>query len=819
MYPLDHRRHPLSRLAYIVLLFCNLQWSAPQARSEDPDVSKVDSATPGEQPGHSLHGEVFDEGPRQAAYLMRGMSNIHFPVTCSDDLVQRFMDQGVSQLHGFWYYEAERSFRQAAVLDPDCAMTYWGMALANVSNLDRARKFIAEAVKRRDSVTEREKQFIDGFEKFIRDTDKDGKKIEKKTRAQQYTRDLEAIVEDYPEDIEAKAFLALQLWENERSDLPIVSYVAINSLLQEIFNANPMHPAHHYRIHLWDRPRAEMALESAAKAGPSLPGIAHMWHMPGHIYSKLNRYQDAVWQQEASARVDHAHMMRDRVMPDQIHNFAHNNEWLIRNLVKIGRVHDAIDLAKNMQELPRHPKYNSLTRGSSKLGRERLLLVLSSYRLWPELIELAGTMYLEPTDLRELQVERLRHLGIAYALTSEAEHASTIKSELAERLTQTKADLEKLKVTKEEKPTAKDEEPAKSKESLTAADKKKSEANRKRRESENDKKKNELNDLTKKIEQAIAAIEASSAASLKDWATALKRFDDAGSWDALLKAEWTAESNETDKAIELVNKEIKANPNEVLSWSTKVWIYSNAGNIEAAKTSFEELRNLACSAELTTPMLARHHALAAELGHPEHWSAPYTPAKDIGERPDPDSLGPFRWHPYAAPSFEVQKVDGQPFASTQLNGKPTIVFFYLGFGCLHCIEQLHAFSPVASQFRESGIEMVAISSESVDSLKTGLDRYSKAIEIPLHADPKLMAFKSFRCYDDFELQPLHGTFLIDPKGQVLWQDIGSEPFKDVEFLTRETSRQLNLAGYANALAPAALKPGTTNTESLKSATK
>ncbi len=109
--------------------------------------------------------------------------------------------------------------------------------------------------------------------------------------------------------------------------------------------------------------------------------------MPGHTYSKLHRYQDAVWQQEASARVDHAHMMRDRVMPDQIHNFAHNNEWLIRNLVKIGRVDDAIHLAKNMLELPRHPKFNTLKKGSTKFGRERLLLVLSAYRLWDLMIE------------------------------------------------------------------------------------------------------------------------------------------------------------------------------------------------------------------------------------------------------------------------------------------------------------------------------------------------------------------------------------------------------------------------------------------------
>ncbi|MDX1926148.1 MAG: redoxin domain-containing protein [Pirellulaceae bacterium] len=814
MHNLAEFRRSLSQL-FVLVLVCNFSGIARPACADDPESTKTETLLSNEQAGHSSHGEVFDEGPRQAAYLMPGMSNVHFPVTCSDDLVQRFFNQGVAQLHGFWYYEAERSFRQAAVLDPDCAMTYWGMAMANVSNLDRARKFMAEAVKRRDSASEREKRFIDGFEKFITDTDKDGKKIEKKARAQQYTRDLETIVQDHPEDLEAKAFLALQLWENERSDLPIVSFVAINSLLQEVFNGNPMHPAHHYRIHLWDRQRAEMALESAAKAGPSLPGIAHMWHMPGHIYSKLNRYQDAVWQQEASARVDHAHMMRDRVMPDQIHNFAHNNEWLIRNLVKIGRVQDAIDLAKNMQELPRHPKYNSLKGGSSRYGRERLLLVLTNYRLWPELLELAETIYFEPTALPELQVERLRHMGIALALTAQTERATSIKAELTERLTTAKAELESLNATKKEeakpepqKPDAAKEPeagkesetpPAKPKEEMTAADKKKSEANRKRRQAETDKKKNELNDLSKKIEQAIAAIEASTAATAKDWPTALKRFDEAGSWDTLLKAEWLAESNEVDKAIELVDKEIKANPNEVLPWSTKVWIYSNAGNNEGAKSAFAELRNLACTADLTTPMLARHHTFAAEHGYPEHWATEYAPAKDIGERPDPDSLGSFRWHPYIAPQLDVQKADGQPFALSQLKGKPTVVFFYLGFGCLHCIEQLHAFSPVAGKFREAGVEMVAISSESLESLKTGLDRYSKAIEIPLHADPKLTAFKSFRCFDDFELKPLHGTFLIDHNGRVLWQDIGSEPFKDVEFLTNEAGRLLKLAGFPNSL--------------------
>lgn len=73
--------------------------------------------------------------------------------------------------------------------------------------------------------------------------------------------------------------------------------------------------------------------------------------MPGHIYSRLQRYEDAVWQQEASARVDHAYMIRDRLLPDEIHNYAHNNEWLCRNLGFLGRVRDGLSLARNLGEL------------------------------------------------------------------------------------------------------------------------------------------------------------------------------------------------------------------------------------------------------------------------------------------------------------------------------------------------------------------------------------------------------------------------------------------------------------------------------------
>lgn len=789
--------------------------------------------------GHSFHGEVFNEGPRQAAYLMPGLGNVDFPVSTTNELAQRFMNQGVAQVHGFWYYEAERSFRQAAQLDPQCAMCYWGMAMANVENRKRARDFIAQAVNLKSKATRREQLYIEAFERFCRDEDDKGKKIEKKARAQTYTNDLEELVEEFPQDVEARAFFALQLWQNERNDLPIVSRTAINAVLQDVFDANPNHPAHHYRIHLWDKNKSERALQSAALCGPSLPAIAHMWHMPGHTYSKLHRYQDAVWQQEASARVDHAHMMRDRVLPDQIHNFAHNNEWLIRNLLKIGRVNDALALAQNMLSLPRHPKYNTLSKGSAKLGRERLLLTLSTYRLWPALIQLAESNVIETTDDPLLQIERTRYLGLACALSGQAQQATTHLDALQTRLTSVASDIKRLehegqqdKDTKpaneslatksaqcDERPPAPRRKQAPADESApkpatdkadeksnpaidgtaasqttNPADSLKSKANRVRREKERADELKKLKEQRTAIEKAMATVQSAQAAAKEDWKQALELWEKSDLSDKLLKAEWMVAGGKFDEAIKIVDKEIEDNPKEVPSHAVKAWLLFSKNGADAAKDVFETTRQLACKADLELPILARLIPLASKLGQAEHWAASYEPAADIGARPNFDTLGPFRWHPYLAPDFSVQDAKQQVVRLKQFSGKPTLVIFYLGFGCLHCVEQLHSFSPRAAEIRAVGIDIMAISTESVASLNTGLAKYSKPLDIALHADPEMTAFKAYRCFDDFEQQPLHGTFLIDAGGRVLWQDISYEPFMDVDFVLQESQRQLRLTG-------------------------
>ena len=182
---------------------------------------------------------------------------------------------------------------------------------------------------------------------------------------------------------------------------------------------------------------------------------------------------------------------------------------------------------------------------------------------------------------------------------------------------------------------------------------------------------------------------------------------------------------------------------------------------------------------------SRHGLVSVRMGFGEG-------CERLGQRPPLDELGPFRWQPYTAPSWRASLSDGTEVHSFEFDGRPRLVIFYLGFGCLHCIEQLHAFSPRVADFEAAGIDMVAMSTESIDQLKTGMKDYEKPIAIPLMADPKHEAFKQFRCWDDFEDQPLHGTFLIDARGRVRWQDISHEPFTDVEFLLDEAKRLLEL---------------------------
>ena len=719
--------------------------------------------------GHSAHGEAFNEGPRQAAYFMGDTGNVHFPITTSSREVQEFFDQGVGQLHGFWYFEAERSFRHIAALEPSCAMAYWGMAMANVNNRRRAEGFVREAVRRKEAVSPREQLWIESLEHFYLGDEKDDKK-----RRRRRIRDLEEIIHQYPDDVEAKAFLAVAIYQNRRH-YPIGSYQAVDALIQQVLDAHPMHPAHHYRIHLWDYEKPKRALASAALCGQSAPGIAHMWHMPGHIFSRLHRYAEAAWQQEASARVDHARMMRDRILPDQIHNFAHNNEWLIRNLNHLGRVREAVDLAKNMIELPRHPKYNlPANRGSSAShGRRRLMETLVRYELWEEILRLTYTVYLAPSNEEADQIQRQIALALAAYHQQDVDGIRAAKKPL-ESLLQKKrqkrfADAEQAeKAGKEKKKSARD----------VAQDM--AEAMLKHGGSIGN-----VQAALAELDALIAILE-NRLQSAKEHLAKTKRIPK----ERLAKLHLRL--GDTDKAVDLIRQAKESAPRQAQILAAAVEVFHAAGKREEAALAFKELQEVSASLDLDAPIFQRITALAPEFGVERTWRQSEQASADAGKRPKPANLGPFRWSPWKAPDWNLQTARSGRRQLSDYRGKPLLLLFYLGYGCAHCVEQLNEMKPRVREFADQGVDIAAVSTESLPELRDSLDKSELLgdISFPLFSNADLSVFKEYRAFDDFENTPLHGAFLIDGNGFVLWQDISYEPFTDIDFLLKESRRLL-----------------------------
>ncbi len=771
-----------------------------------------------EQPaGHSQHGDAYNEGPRQKAQLMPGMGGVHFPITAKHALAQQFFDQGIGQLHGFFYFEAERSFRQVAALDPFCASAFWGMAMANINNPKRAKEFIKSAEKYQGAASPREQQWITALASFYRDEKKD-----EKERRKDYQKAIQQIVKDYPVDLEAKAHLAFQLWFDSGKGVPYGEKKNVDVLLDAILAVNPLHPANHYRIHLWDEgQRATNALVSASNDGFSAPGIAHMWHMSGHTYSALKRYSDAAWQQEASARVDHAYMMENRVLPDQIHNFAHNNEWLIRDLNNIGAARRAVDLAKNMIELPRHPKFNTLTRGSANYGSQRLLETLVRYELWQEALALSPTIYLQPTENNDHEARRLHALGLAFLQTGDVANGRKLITglEALEKKLATKPPEKKPEPSKPTtppvQPTAVNagksatapatNAPAAPKGGVPTASAPPKPAAPKEAPKSDTKKAAPTTGYdrgsailatgsTNAVQAAIAELRVVAALKEGQLATAKEQLAKLTGVPKDRLARLHLAVGDKAKAEQLAQEAMKAADQQVQPLANYVDLAYQNGHYQQAYDAFYKLRALAAEADLDAPVLRRLAPVVKDLKLAGDWRPPLTRSWDFGKRPSLASLGPFRWQPSTAPDWTLPSGAGGKVALRQFRGKPVVVIFYLGAGCAHCIEQLIAFAPMAEEYRKAGISLVAVSTDTAEGLNFTVEKakYNGGFPIPLVADPGLKTFKAYRAHDDFENQPLHGTFLIDGDGLIRWQDISYQPFMEAKFLLTEAQRLLHL---------------------------
>lgn len=67
---------------------------------------------------------------REFAVLIDGLGTYSRPISTKSEMAQKFFDQGLRLVYGYYSPEATASFKQALRHDSDSPMPYWGLALA-----------------------------------------------------------------------------------------------------------------------------------------------------------------------------------------------------------------------------------------------------------------------------------------------------------------------------------------------------------------------------------------------------------------------------------------------------------------------------------------------------------------------------------------------------------------------------------------------------------------------------------------------------------------------------------------------------------------
>jgi tetratricopeptide (TPR) repeat protein len=246
---------------------------------------------------------------------------VHFATTCNE-IAQRRFDRAMRYQHSFWYAESKEIYQEAIKADADCAIAYWGMALALLSNphsaipapnLPPGLAAIEEA-KAIGARSERERDYIDALSVMYVDYDK----VPQQARVQSYLKKMEALAAKYPDDDEAQIFYAITLnVAASPADKTYANQLKGAAILEPIWQRQPSHPGvAHYLIHLYDYPPiADKGLTAAFSYAKIAPNAPHAQHMPSHIFTRVGYWKESIAANLASVNAAKA----SREGADQLH--------------------------------------------------------------------------------------------------------------------------------------------------------------------------------------------------------------------------------------------------------------------------------------------------------------------------------------------------------------------------------------------------------------------------------------------------------------------------------------------------------------------
>ena len=276
---------------------------------------------------------------------MTGIGNSHIAIKTSPE-AQEWFDQGLSLLHDFWDYESAKAFEQSIRVDPNCAMCYWGLTMAEgMGKSDAAaygKKALAKAIELKGHAGAEGKLYIEAAQADMEAKEGDSSRP---------TAIMRKLVAKNPKDVQARIFLAEAVGDGyDDKGEPKAGQKERIAILERILKDAPNDSAaNHYWIHAMEPSNhPEAALKSAALLASLAPTSGHMVHMPGHIFYRVGNYAEAEHWFGASTEADESYLRQWHETPDNDWNYVHNMMYAIANLMEQGKLSEADALSDRL---------------------------------------------------------------------------------------------------------------------------------------------------------------------------------------------------------------------------------------------------------------------------------------------------------------------------------------------------------------------------------------------------------------------------------------------------------------------------------------
>ena len=306
------------------------------------------------------------EGAAKAP-LYDNLGSYTHPITTDSPEAQKYFDQGLTLSYAFNHAESIRAFKQAIALDPECAMCAWGVAFALGPNInapiteDAAEGGIsghragAQACRRQqrdrqgtrlhrravETIRRRSQGGAAAARSRLRRCDASGRQaVPGRSRRRHAVRAV------------ADGYVAWNYWEQDGSPRPLTNEV-VASLESVLARKDDHAGAIHLYIHAVEAsPNPGRAEKYADKLAALIPGAGHIVHMPGHIYLRTGRYNDASQANVDAIKVDEAYFAGDAVagnMTYQAGYYPHNIHFFVASASLEGRRADALKAADDVR--------------------------------------------------------------------------------------------------------------------------------------------------------------------------------------------------------------------------------------------------------------------------------------------------------------------------------------------------------------------------------------------------------------------------------------------------------------------------------------